>query len=403
MGAKASTLHNGISDAIMRLIMAFIPRFLNAGKDHFFLLGPRGTGKTLWCAHEYPEALRIDLLDPATLRQYSAQPERLREVVEANSKKKQIVIDEIQKLPDLLEVVHLLIERKSNQQYILTGSSARKLRRHGVNLLGGRAAEKNLHPYMAAELGSQFTLAKALRQGMLPVVWAAHDPQAILQAYNGLYLREEVQMEGLVRNIGTFARFLEAMSFAHGSVLNLAAVSRDCQVNRKTAEGYMQILEDLLLGFRLSVFSKRAKREVASHPKFYFFDAGVFRANRPTGPLDSAAELDGAALEGLVAQHLRAWCEYSSGRHELHYWQTRSQVEVDFIVYGESGLFAVEVKNANRIRPEDLRALNGFGDDYPKSRRYLLYRGKERLVRDGILCLPCEDFLLALYPDRFPS
>lgn len=383
--------------------MAFIPRFLNAGKDHFFLLGPRGTGKTLWCAHEYPEALRIDLLDPATLRQYSAQPERLREVVEANSKKKQIVIDEIQKLPDLLEVVHLLIERKSNQQYILTGSSARKLRRHGVNLLGGRAAEKNLHPYMAAELGSQFTLAKALRQGMLPVVWAAHDPQAILQAYNGLYLREEVQMEGLVRNIGTFARFLEAMSFAHGSVLNLAAVSRDCQVNRKTAEGYMQILEDLLLGFRLSVFSKRAKREVASHPKFYFFDAGVFRANRPTGPLDSAAELDGAALEGLVAQHLRAWCEYSSGRHELHYWQTRSQVEVDFIVYGESGLFAVEVKNANRIRPEDLRALNGFGDDYPKSRRYLLYRGKERLVRDGILCLPCEDFLLALYPDRFPS
>ena len=383
--------------------MAFIPRFLNAGKDHFFLLGPRGTGKTLWCAHEYPEALRIDLLDPATLRQYSAQPERLREVVEANSKKKQIVIDEIQKLPDLLEVVHLLIERKSNQQYILTGSSARRLRRHGVNLLGGRAAEKNLHPYMAAELGSQFTLAKALRQGMLPVVWAAHDPQAILQAYNGLYLREEVQMEGLVRNIGTFARFLEAMSFAHGSVLNLAAVSRDCQVNRKTAEGYMQILEDLLLGFRLSVFSKRAKREVASHPKFYFFDAGVFRANRPTGPLDSAAELDGAALEGLVAQHLRAWCEYSSGRHELHYWQTRSQVEVDFIVYGESGLFAVEVKNANRIRPEDLRALNGFGDDYPKSRRYLLYRGKERLVRDGILCLPCEDFLLALYPDRFPS
>ena len=251
--------------------------------------------------------------------------------------------------PDLLAVVHLLIEHKSNQQYILTGSSARTLRRHGVNLLGGRAAEKNLHPYTAAELGSQFTLAKALQQGMLPVVWAAHDPQAILQAYNGLYLREEVQMEGLVRNIGTFARFLEAMSFAHGSVLNLAAVSRDCQVNRKTAEGYMQILEDLLLGFRLSVFSKRAKREVASHPKFYFFDAGVFRANRPTGPLDSAAELDGAALEGLVAQHLRAWCEYSSGRHELHYWQTRSQVEVDFIVYGESGLFAVEVKNATEF------------------------------------------------------
>jgi predicted AAA+ superfamily ATPase len=139
----------------------------------------------------------------------------------------------------------------------------------------------------------------------------------LLHAYNGRYLREEVQMEAIVRNI---ARFLEAMSFAHASVLNLAAVSRDSQVSRKTAEGYLEILEDLLLGFRLSVFTKRAKREVAAHPKFYFFDAGVFRANLPTGPLNSPAELDGAALEGLVAQHLRAWCDYSTGGHKLHYW-----------------------------------------------------------------------------------
>jgi uncharacterized protein len=130
-------------------------------------------------------------------------------------------------------------------------------------------------------------------------------------------------MEALVRNVGSFARFLDAMSFAHASVLNLAAVSRDSQVSRKTAEGYLEILEDLLLGFRLSVFTKRAKREVAAHPKFYFFDAGVFRANRPTGPLDSSAELDGAAPEGLVAQHLHAWCDYSTGGHQLHYWQTR--------------------------------------------------------------------------------
>lgn len=383
--------------------MAFIPRFFNVGKDHFFLLGPRGTGKTLWCSHQYPDALRIDLLDPAALRQFSAQPERLRELVEANPKKRQIFIDEIQKLPELLEVVHLLIERKTGQQFILTGSSARKLRRHGVNLLGGRAAEKHLHPYMAAELGDRFSLGKALRQGMLPVVWAANDPNAILHAYNGLYLREEVQMEGLVRNVGSFARFLEAMSFAHGSVLNLAAVSRDCQVSRKTTEGYLEILEDLLLGFRLEVFTKRAKRAVASHPKFFFFDAGVFRANRPAGPLDSPAELDGAALEGLVAQHLRAWCEYSSGKHELHYWQTRSQVEVDFVVYGESGIYAVEVKNTRSVGQDDLRALRNFGEDYPQSRRYLLYRGKDRLKREDVLCLPCEDFLLALEPGHFPA
>ena len=210
-------------------------------------------------------------------------------------------------------------------------------------------------------------------------------------------------MEGLVRNIGSFARFLEAMSFAHGSVLNLAAVSRESAVSRKTAEGYLEILEDLLLGFRLDVFTRRAKRAVAAHPKFYFFDAGVFRANRPTGPLDSPAELDGGALEGLVAQHLRAWCDYSAGRHQLHYWQTRAQVEVDFVVYGESGLYALEVKNTRQIRPEDLRALKAFGEDYPQCARYLLYRGKERLWRDGILCMPCEDFLLQLRPDHFPD
>src|SRR6266481_8158832 len=382
--------------------MAFIARFLTLGRDHSFLLGPRGTGKTLWCAHQFPNALRVDLLDPATLRQLMAQSERLRELVDANIQKKHIVIDEIQKLPELLEVVHQLIERKSGQQFILTGSSARKLRRQGVNLLGGRAAQKRMHPYMAAELGPQFKLEKALKQGMLPVVWAAEDSTAILQAYNGLYLREEVQFEGLVRNIGSFARFMEAMSFAHASVLNLAAVSRDCQVSRKTVEGYLEILEDLLLGFRIEVFTRRAKRVVASHPKFFFFDAGVFRESRPIGPLDSASELDGAALEGLVGQHLRAWCDYSDGRHRLHYWQTRSRAEVDFIVYGESGIHAVEVKNSRKVESEALRALKTFGEDYPQSRRYFLYRGKDRLRRDGVLCMPCEEFLLDLKPNHFP-
>jgi predicted AAA+ superfamily ATPase len=277
------------------------------------------------------------------------------------------------------------------------------LRRQGVNLLGGRAVQRHLHPYLAAELGARFKLTTALRQGMLPLVWAAEDPAATLKAYNGLYLREEVQMEGLVRNVGSFARFLEAMSFSHASVLNLSNVSRDCQVSRKTVEGYFEILEDLLLGFRLQVFAKRARRELASHPKFYFFDAGVFRANRPAGPLDAPQEIDGLALEGLVAQHLRAWCDYSRGQHQLHYWQTRSQVEVDFVVYGGSGLYAVEVKNSTQVRPEDLRALKGFGEDHPQSRRYLLYRGKERLKRDDVLCLPCEEFLLGLEPDRFPA
>jgi len=178
-------------------------------------------------------------------------------------------------------------------------------------------------------------------------------------------------------------------------------VARVCEVSRKTVEGYLEILEDLMLGFRLQVFSKRAKRQLASHPKFYFFDTGVFRANRPAGPLDAASELDGAALEGLVAQHLRAWCDYSKGKHGLHYWQTRSQLEVDFVVYGESGLYAIEVKNAKRVRPADLSGLKGFAEDYPQSRRYLLYRGEDRFERDGVLCMSCEEFLVGLRPGRF--
>lgn len=380
--------------------MAFLKRFLQPSSAHFFLLGPRGTGKTLWTRHQFPDALRIDLLDPVVHRDFAAHPERLREITEANPKAPQIVVDEVQKLPELLEVVHLLIERKTGQQFVLTGSSARKLRRAGVNLLGGRAVQHSLHPYMAAELGGSFALTVALQQGMLPIVWGSREPRRTLDSYNGLYLREEVQMEGLVRNVGSFARFLEAMSFSHGAVLNLSNVSRECQVNRKTVEAYLDVLEDLLLGFRLNVFTRRSKRELAAHPKFYYFDVGVFRANRPSGPLDAPEGIDGAALEGLVAQHLRAWCDYTGGGHTLHYWQTRSKLEVDFILYGESGLYAFEVKNSAQVRPEDLRALKSFSEDYPQSRRFLLYRGKERLLRDGVLCLPCEEFLLTLHPGK---
>jgi predicted AAA+ superfamily ATPase len=389
--------------AILKNSMAFIPRLLSAGRDHYFLLGPRGTGKTSWCTHQYPDALRVDLLNPAVLRRYTAAPEYLIEVVGANPGAKHILIDEIQKLPTLLQVVHLLIERKTGQQFVLSGSSARKLRREGVNLLGGRATQKLMHPYMAVELGPRFKLGSALRQGMLPVVWAADDPIAVLEAYNALYLLEEVQQESLVRNIGAFARFLQAMSFSHASVLNLANVSREAQVSRKTVEGYLQILEDLLLGFRLEVFTRRARRGLAAHPKFYFFDTGVFRANRSAGPLDSSTEIDGLALEGLVAQHLHAWCDYSHGKHTLHYWQTRSRNEVDLVLYGESGIYAIEVKNARRADSSDFTSLRHFAEDYPQSRRYLLYRGEDRLTRDGVLCMPCEEFLRTLRPNSFPD
>lgn len=376
-------------------------RFLNPPKDHFFLLGPRGTGKTWWVREQFPEAMRVDLLDPETLRVMSARPERLRERLDAATEVSQVVIDEVQKLPELLEVAHSLIEEKRGVQFVFTSSSARKLRRGGVNLLGGRAAQRAMHPFMAAEIGKGFRLDTALRLGMLPVVHGAQEPEELLRAYSGLYLREEVQAEGLVRNIGSFSRFLEAISFSQASALNLANVARECQVNRKTVEGFLEILEDLLLAFRVPIFTRRAKRELAAHPKFYFFDAGVFRANRPAGPLDAPAGIDGLALEGLVAQHLRAWCDYSQGDHRLYYWLTRSKVEVDCVVYGESGIYALEVKNSAQVRNEDLRGLKNFAEDYPEARRFFLYRGKERLLIDGILCLPCEEFLRDLAPNTF--
>jgi predicted AAA+ superfamily ATPase len=397
------SLHNYDNAVKMQREMTDVLRFLEPAKGSFFLLGPRGTGKTRWTERRFPEALRVDLLDPVMQREMAARPERLRELVAGNPRSETVVIDEIQKCPGLLEVVHGLIESDRPQRFVLTGSSARKLRREGVNLLGGRAVSLSLYPFMAAELGGAFRLESALSHGLLPVVWASKDPWEQVKAYNALYLREEVQAEGLVRNVGGFARFLEAMSFSHGATLNLANISRECQISRSTVEGHLGILEDLLLGWRLPVFTRRAKRGMASHPKFYFFDTGIYRANRPTGPLDSPGDIDGAALEGLVAQHLRAWCAYSSDGHSLGFWQTRSGVEVDFVVYGAEGLFAVEVKNTGTVRPQDLRGLRAFGLDYPESRRFLLYRGKDRLEKNGVLCMPCEEFLRALSPGQWPD
>jgi len=384
----------------MRLEMEFVPRFFTAPRGSFFLFGPRGTGKSLWTQVTFPEALRLDLLDPQSVHIYSARPTRLRELINGTPAARHVVIDEVQKVPELLPVVHALIEERRRLQFVLTGSSARKLKRSGVDLLAGRAVLRSLHPYMAAELDRRFQLDHALRYGLLPLVLAAPDPADVLRTYAALYLREEVQLEGLVRNIGVFARFLESISFSHGAVLNLSAVSRDCHVERKTVEGYVAILEDLLLAFRVPVFTKRARRAVATHPKFYLFDAGVYRSLRPAGPLDRPQEIERAALEGLVAQHLRAWMAYRSDDHRLFYWRTQSGVEVDFVVYGATGLWALEVKNAGRVRAEDRRGLTAFRQDYPNSRCLLLYRGNERLKVEDVLCLPVDEFLKSLRPDQ---
>ena len=377
-----------------------IPRYFTPPQQHFFLFGPRGTGKSTFLKVTYPDAYTIDLLQPDTLRRYQARPELLIEQVRGNPSASVIIVDEIQKVPKLLDAVHKLIEEKSGQQFILTGSSARKLKRSGTDLLAGRALLKHMHPFLLNEGKGHVNFDAALESGLLPLVALAEDPVETLKTYVALYIREEVQYEGLVRNIGNFSRFLEAISFSHASLLNISNVARECEVERKVVENYISILEDILLATRLKVFSKRAQRAVVSHPKFYLFDVGVFKALRPKGPLDSPQEINGAALEGLVYQHLRAWNSYQNNPYELFFWKSRGGVEVDFILYGEQGILAIEVKNTARIRPGDLKPLIEFKKDYPMSKTVLLYRGEERLLRSGILCLPCDEFLSSLDPEK---
>jgi len=375
-----------------------VSRFFPMPEQSFFLFGPRGTGKSLWARKTCQNALWVDLLDPETYRLYSSRPERLREVIEGNPNKSTVVLDEVQKVPELLAVVHGIIEEKRGLQFVLTGSSARKLKRGGVDLLAGRALVRTLHPFMAAELGERFQLEASLTHGLLPLVVASTDPGEVLKAYHALYLKEEVQQEGLVRNIGNFSRFLEAISFSHASVLTVANVARECEVERKTVEGFIGILEDLLLSFRLPMFTRRAKRATAKHPKFFLFDAGVFRSLRPKGPLDRPEEIEGAALEGLVVQHLRAWNAYREENNELYYWRTRSGLEVDVVLYGDDGFWAIEIKNSGKVYPRDIRSLSSFQEDYPECEAILLYRGKERLRLGQVLCIPCEEFLRKLHP-----
>lgn len=383
--------------------MDLLPRFLQPPASNFFLFGPRGTGKSLWVRTAFPDALRIDLLDPAEFHSFQARPERLLERVRGLRDTPVVIIDEVQKVPELLSAVHLLIEEDPSRRFVLTGSSARKLKRAGVDLLAGRAAMRSMHPFMAAELGPLFDLSVALETGLVPLVRAAVDPREALAAYVGLYLREEVQAEGLVRQLRSFGRFLEAVSFSQGSVLNVANVARECEVERTTVEGYLAVLEDLLLSFRVPVFAKRARRQTITHPKFFLFDAGLFRALRPAGPLDQPEAIAGAALEGLVAQHLRAWVSLRAGTEDLYYWRTQRGAEVDFVLYGPGGFWAIEVKNTARVRPEDLRGLRAFREDYPEAVPILLHRGPHPLEIDGIHCLQVDAFLRTLVPEREPG
>jgi predicted AAA+ superfamily ATPase len=376
-----------------------IARYLTPPPQSFFLFGPRGTGKSTWLKATFPQSFYIDLLDPAVQQEYLAYPGRLLSVVRPLKSGTDVIIDEVQKVPELLSAVHALIEEKRGWRFVLTGSSARKLKRAGVDLLAGRALVLTMHPFMGSELKDLFSIENAMKYGMVASVDMAPDPVRTLQAYLSVYLKEEVQLEALVRNLGTFARFLHAVSFSQANQINSAAIGRECAVDRKTVDAWIQILEDLLISTTIRPFTKRAARAVVAHSKFFFFDCGIFRSLRPKGPLDNPAEIDGVALESLVFQHLRAWVAYGSQDAEIYFWRTRAGTEVDFIVYGQNSFWALEVKNTGRVRPEDLKGLKAFRQDYPESQQVLLYRGSERMIVDEIAIVPVDSFLRNLCPN----
>ena len=367
------------------------------GKQSFFLFGPRGTGKTSWVREKIPNALYIDLLKTANFIDLSARPGRLEEMIPPGFDN-WIIIDEVQKIPILLNEVHRLIEEKG-YRFILTGSSARTLKKKGVNLLAGRALSFKMFPLTAVELKQDFNLKNSLQFGQLPFVYSKNTSQEIkdyLDSYTQTYLREEVMQEGLTRNVGAFSRFLEIASFSQGEVLNMSEIARDASINRKVVADYFQIVEDLLLAERVPVFTKRAKRKMISHAKFYYFDVGVYRAIRPRGPLDSVEEAEGAACETLVYQELQAINHYYNYEYELYFWRTVDKIEVDFILYGPRGLIGIEVKRSDTINLHDLRGLKAFGEDYPEAKLFLFYGGKRREYIGNIQLIPLDEALSAL-------
>ena len=370
-------------------------RLLTPPQDKsFFLFGPRATGKTTWVRSRMPEALFVDLLDAELFNDLLANPRRLERLIPAGFTGP-VAIDEIQKVPELLDEVHRLIESRG-LRFALTGSSARKLRRGGYNLLAGRALTLEFFPLTAAELGADFRLDHAIRFGGMPSVWTESDPRAFLESYVRTYLEEEVRQEGLTRRPADFSRFLEAASFSQGNLLNISAIARESGVERKVVESYFGILEELRLAYRLPVFSRRSHRRLTGHDKFYFFDVGIFRTLRPAGPLDAPEEIEGAALETLFLQELMALNALGGQAYGLHYWRTAAGQEVDFVLYGPRGLAAFEVQRSSRIDSHALRGLRAFLQDYPMARTVLVYGGERELNEDGIRILPLDQALREL-------
>jgi predicted AAA+ superfamily ATPase len=357
-----------------------------------FLLGPRQTGKSTLVRQLFPEAALYDLLEADTFRELSARPERLRQTL--NPQQTVLIVDEIQKLPSLLDEIQNLIDRNRQLRAVLTGSSARKLKRGSANLLGGRAWVCRLHPLVSEELGHQRLLDR-LNRGSLPAILDSEFAREDLKAYVGTYLWEEIRAEGLARSIENFSRFLEVAGLTNGEQVNFTSVGSEAGVPPRTVREHFQILEDTLVGHQLPAFQKTVKRKPVATAKFYFFDVGVAGTLCRTGIIEEGSAAFGRALEQLVFLELRAFLDYRRLDDELTYWRSQSRLEVDFLV---GGRVAIEVKAKPRVSRQDYRGLLALGEEIDLKRKLVVCLEKlRRRSDDGVEMIPVVDFFQDLW------
>lgn len=370
------------------------PRILRPPDGSFFLFGMRGVGKSTWAGRHFSQAHRIDLLDEGRYQSLLADPRPFADELRARPRGTWVIVDECQRLPGLLNEVHRFIEER-DLRFVLLGSSARKLKTSGTNLLAGRALWKLMLPLVPEELGEDFDLPSVLRHGSIPLIRTARDRKRTLESYVQLYLREEIKAEALVRNLPGFARFLPVAALFHGQVISVSGIARDAGAARTTVAGYLDILEDTLLATRLPAYEPKLRVRERKHPKLYWTDPGVVRAvKRHTGPL--ATEETGPLLEGWFFTLLRAYAQERELFEEIFYWapvQARS-LEVDFLLRRGDELVAFEVRSSGRFSRSWTTGLKAIAELPQVVRRIVLYTGHEELkTEDGIEVWPIETFL----------
>jgi predicted AAA+ superfamily ATPase len=380
------------------------PRLLQPPEQSFFLFGMRGVGKSTWARQVFPGAPRFDLLDEGLFQDYLRDPRLFGRELVRLAPGQTVVVDEIQRLPALLNEVHRSIEERG-LRFVLLGSSARKLKQAGTNLLAGRALRRVMLPLLPAELGVDFDLAEVLHSGSLPIIWRSSARQESLEAYVQLYLKEEIQAEALVRNLPGFARFLPVAALFHGQVLNVAGLARDAGVARTTVTGYLEILTDTYLAWLLPAYEARLRVKERRHPKLYWVDPGVVRAVRREFHPPTEAER-GPLLEGWVAALLTAYGEPGCGlgrRYDgLCYWApSAGGAEVDFLVQRGDELLAIEVKAKRTLAARDFAGLKAIAELPGIRRRLLVFLGERPFrTEDGIDALPASGFAEELEADR---